>query len=1301
MPPALVQDFDASDGGDSQSTLTWTNPPNSDLREVVVCRKMGTYPSSHTDGDPIYVDTAPIPGATVEYVDTGLTNGVTYYYAVFSREITDGWPGNHPPDPPTALVQLLPDGTEIPVGGEVDTDTVVFKAIVTDPNGDRGKLQVELRRLDELGGGFNETQSGLKSEFVASGEQATCSASGLIPADYHWRARAIDEHGLAGEWMEFGNNPTSATDFTVQAVTDTTPPALVQDFSASDGEDGKSTLGWTNPPDEDLAEVLVRRKTDGYPSDHTDGDLVYQDISPTPGAPVEYIDTGLVNGTTYYYAVFSRDNAGNWNDQVVEGKNADTATPGLENRAPIARASDISGQPGTMYPGVSYTVTAKYFEPDGREDLKYCYLRLDHPEKPLTMMWYQEDGHAAPWAGEEGENYLTRVEATATEIVGPETGYEGYEIAWTFEINDSWPEVENAIDFGVSAIDDSDISSSWVYDDTAVSFYWDSGPIEALAEEIDRLVAGCLLLLQQLPSSVIENAKNWAYFSNCIEKDALDAVLDFGTSMFSILLTGMTDPGKLIHLKHTGAFSVIDQVRWEKEFGNILAKLSRLGLSLDDLYKGSKIVLEKFTKQEFIALARSVLSDLREHCRGTELDEEVKDRLWGQLEACVEKVETQLRGIADKAKELLSKQLSPRKARGYIEELQAIKKANEYLLSIYLNKTSLIRLIAEIREEDARDGTLMFAKLLWGTGISIFVVAAQLWSCGALLPASITAADTLRKEFYNGERIAADAHLAALAAEGFSEGFTLGNAIAANAYKVLNDIVEGKEPCVPRGKITSMYHKKIIRKWFIPPNGYYVVEEVGRSTFGVTNEEICPGGEEQIYVFYRLPYTSFRLFPGVEVTYEELLPVEQHCSVTMGISGTCEYRELPQAGSNVQVYLFAKVDGKIYGLQATTFEWPSGAIQEQEIVNEEHLRGYMGYILDNKDYSKLTVYYDETTGKIIQMPTQVIQLKSPGELCAYDQQGRVAGLVGGQVREEIPGSVYDEKSNLLVIFDASGPYIYEVKGTETGRYGLEIVKADPAGHNTFKAENMPILNEAVHKYSVDWEAISQGVEGVTIRIDNNGDGKFEEVLDGGATIVGGNTPSGHDVRVEFLDQKVRVVFSRISASGETFLSLSSKTSFNIQGLTLISQFYRFETTAEYEGPITVKLPYDDSELTPAEEARLRLFKIGDDGSLEDITTSLDKENNRATGTTHSFSSFAVGYSTGPTAVITSPSEGDAIRGKVEIIGTAAGTAFAYYTVEYGEGRSPESWNLIRRSSEPVTDGVLATWDTRGKDRDRG
>jgi len=44
-PPTLINNFQASDNEDSQSTLTWTNPSDSDLAEVIVRRKTSSYPT--------------------------------------------------------------------------------------------------------------------------------------------------------------------------------------------------------------------------------------------------------------------------------------------------------------------------------------------------------------------------------------------------------------------------------------------------------------------------------------------------------------------------------------------------------------------------------------------------------------------------------------------------------------------------------------------------------------------------------------------------------------------------------------------------------------------------------------------------------------------------------------------------------------------------------------------------------------------------------------------------------------------------------------------------------------------------------------------------------------------------------------------------------------------------------------------------------------------------------------------------------------------------------------------------------
>ncbi len=121
------------------------------------------------------------------------------------------------PGPLEPLRQLKSDGiTQLNVGDITNERTVIFSAYVNDSNGSKLKLQVELRRLDEYGGNFDETKGGLKEgDFVASGSTAKASAIELIDGNYHWRARTVDEHGNTSEWVEFGNNPTSSIDFTV------------------------------------------------------------------------------------------------------------------------------------------------------------------------------------------------------------------------------------------------------------------------------------------------------------------------------------------------------------------------------------------------------------------------------------------------------------------------------------------------------------------------------------------------------------------------------------------------------------------------------------------------------------------------------------------------------------------------------------------------------------------------------------------------------------------------------------------------------------------------------------------------------------------------------------------------------------------------------------------------------------------------------------------------------------------------------------------------------------------------------
>jgi hypothetical protein len=104
---------------------------------------------------------------------------------------------------------------------------------------------------------------------------------------------------------------------------------VIDDFSATDGEEPGVVVSWTNPDYEPLAEVRVVVRTDTWPIGPEDdqGVVVLHLSSPTPGAPVEATLPDAPEGLAYY-AVFAADGEGTWTRGGYEGYNADPGTRG-------------------------------------------------------------------------------------------------------------------------------------------------------------------------------------------------------------------------------------------------------------------------------------------------------------------------------------------------------------------------------------------------------------------------------------------------------------------------------------------------------------------------------------------------------------------------------------------------------------------------------------------------------------------------------------------------------------------------------------------------------------------------------------------------------------------------------------------------------------------------------------------------------------------------------------------------------------------------------------------------------------
>jgi len=79
IPPANVSEFTAIPG-DEQIILTWVNPPDYDFKGVKIIRSDSFYPLSPWEGEVVYNDKG------TSFIDTGLKNGVKYYYTAFAYD---------------------------------------------------------------------------------------------------------------------------------------------------------------------------------------------------------------------------------------------------------------------------------------------------------------------------------------------------------------------------------------------------------------------------------------------------------------------------------------------------------------------------------------------------------------------------------------------------------------------------------------------------------------------------------------------------------------------------------------------------------------------------------------------------------------------------------------------------------------------------------------------------------------------------------------------------------------------------------------------------------------------------------------------------------------------------------------------------------------------------------------------------------------------------------------------------------------------------------------------------------------
>lgn len=655
---------------------------------------------------------------------------------------------------------------------------------------------------------------------------------------------------------------------------------------------------------------------------------------------------------------------------------------------PIARASDISGQPRVMFPDTEYTMTAKYFDPDGRDNLNYCCLRLQHPDKPLNMMWNQAIDDFWVYAGELGENYLT-VTGNSTPIT--EGGLEGYELTWTFTINTQWPEVENAIDFGVFANDDQDKITGWDYDDTNADF--------VVPPFLPVLISPLLITPEKDMYEIGETlTAQFTIRNQGAMPFTLDVLTVGGRCNGWCLPSGCPDfPHRGVTLQHGETY------HYEGDF-----TLPRSGnyLFFPAYY------IDSPTPDE--------AKLLDENNWNTNID-------LGMGLAPQDRIRTLIVPQTQEEADLSVE----------ISRLLAIKvQYPPYLLTpegfqmsvaiVWMNWTSWL---AQVELNEKYDE-------LYFTGID--------YDCAS------------RKALLNA-KAALDRGDVEIAQE-YVQDYFLYNKLSLMSFNAATNYFSN-----------------------IAGAGEILAEGVrdGCQTaikFGLTflSPEAAKAAD---YVFIGSDFVIDYFFRGEDEALKDSL-------VKLAINALFKEIRLAPGGRTIENYIANRVGKVTFPLLQTWIK--SG---EWQFFLSKSLK-YGAEWLSEETAEEVALSILDELGKSVDSMRS--ELKSPAALLVYDSHGNATGLSNGQVEHGIPRSMY--ANEVVTLFFPSDPCTYYVIGKGDGVYGLEVSYDEGGNTTSFNSIDIPTTPGALHQYSIDWEALSEGGVGVTIKIDSDGDGVFEETV---------------------------------------------------------------------------------------------------------------------------------------------------------------------------------------------------------------
>ena len=320
-PPAAVSDLGVIAGAPGSLTLVWTAPGDDaslgtaeayDLRySRSAITLAGWDAATSAEGEP-----TPRAAAKAETLRIDrLTPDAAYFIAIRSRDDSDNWSDL---SNVVSAVASLNATAPAPITDLVATPSSMYSVTLTwtapGSDGLQGTaseydVRWDRRMITTENWPFALELDGEPLPRPA-GEHETVEARSLPNGTlYYFAVKTRDAGGL---WSKISNVASSAP------LPDTLPPNPVVDLAGTAASPTSIALSWTSPGDDGSIGAATRYEL-RYSTvllgeeDWDSARLVDSLMAPAPsGAPATFLVLGLQNDSTYYFALRSEDDAGNW-----------------------------------------------------------------------------------------------------------------------------------------------------------------------------------------------------------------------------------------------------------------------------------------------------------------------------------------------------------------------------------------------------------------------------------------------------------------------------------------------------------------------------------------------------------------------------------------------------------------------------------------------------------------------------------------------------------------------------------------------------------------------------------------------------------------------------------------------------------------------------------------------------------------------------------------------------------------------------------------------------------------------------